>query len=155
MNKIAFRKHYFEYYLAYLGFVHTFVMDYLKYRIALQINKWLPKKCLPSKIPGWLSCDVTMARHLGFSILPPDSGYNSGYERRYEIAKREQREGIGTATTICCPNDCICKSKMANEEESGYRWLNQYERTWYVLFQSIMLNISRYLCFLIVQLIVN
>lgn len=30
-------------------------------------------------------------------------------------------------------DNCRCKIKMANEEESGgYRWLNQYERTWYV-----------------------
>ena len=50
VNKIAFRKHYFEYYLAYLGFVHTFVMDYLKYSSA--DKQMAPKKMSPFKNPG-------------------------------------------------------------------------------------------------------
>ena len=50
VNKIAFRKHYFEYYLAYLGFVHSFVMDYLKYSSA--DKQMAPKKMSPFKNPG-------------------------------------------------------------------------------------------------------
>ena len=37
-----------------------------------------------------------------------------------------------------CKHIAGVKFKMANEEGGGYRWLNQYERTWYVLLLEIL-----------------